>query len=210
MKGGRILYVIKVNNDKSLTTTVKAKIYQYERNADTLILLLPMFYEEENIANCTVLLRYVLPNGIGKSEELEMCPEPYKDYYQYHLKVSTAFTRMPGKIELWLTVVNMRNDIVIETESTNVVITPAKDITKHLCPNDRNQLDKLSAKVDELERTKADNIMFDEDEMYLQLTANGAPIGDQVDMTSLMDNNELIEFDHSESNADTDDDVIYF
>ena len=66
------MYAIKMNDDKSLTTTIKSTIYQYEKNADTLVFLVPMSYEDINLANCTMLLRYIAPNGIGKSEELEM------------------------------------------------------------------------------------------------------------------------------------------
>lgn len=70
------MYAVKMNVDKSLQTTIKATIYQYDKNADTLVVLLPMTYEDKNISDCTVLLRYILPNEVGKSEELEMCPEP--------------------------------------------------------------------------------------------------------------------------------------
>lgn len=75
------MYVIKMNDDKSLETTVEATIYQNEKNADTLVFLLPRLYEEVNLADCIVLLRYLLPDGTGKSEELEMSPVPYNQNY---------------------------------------------------------------------------------------------------------------------------------
>lgn len=56
------MYVIKMNEDKSLETTVEATIYQNEKNADTLVFLLPRLYEEVNLANCIALLRYILPD----------------------------------------------------------------------------------------------------------------------------------------------------
>lgn len=40
------MYAIKMNEDKSLITTVQATIYQNEKNADTLVFLLPKYYED--------------------------------------------------------------------------------------------------------------------------------------------------------------------
>lgn len=208
------MYAIKMNSDKSLVTTVKAAIYQYEKNADTLVFLLPMSYEDKNISDCTVLLRYILPNQIGRSEELEMCPEPYKNYYQYRLKVASALTDVPGKIELWLSVIDDRDDLVLKSDSIFVEVLPSKDITKYLSSDDRNQLDKLSAKITRLEQNKADNIIYNEDEKYLQLTANGTPIGDRVDTGAIADDGNIIDFDKSPSDdtpvESIDDDIIYF
>ena len=210
------MYAVKMNVDKSLQTTIKATIYQYDKNADTLVVLLPMTYEDKNISDCTVLLRYILPNEVGKSEELEMCPEPYKDYYMYRLKVSSGFTDTPGKIEMWVSVIDTHDDLVLKTSSIFIDVHPTKDITRYLSPDDRNQLDKLNEKVSRLEKGKADNLIFDSDGQYLQLTANGSPIGDQVDMSSV--GNGVIEFDSSDDAPDHDQDdtdvvpgsVIYF
>lgn len=199
------MYAIKMNEDKSLMTTVKSKIYQNEKNADTLVFLVPMHYEDKNIAECTVILRYILPNKVGRSEELEMCPEPYKDYYQYRLKVSSTLTNIPGKIELWLSIIDANDDLLMKSDNIFVTVYPTKDITRYLSPNDRNQLDKLSEKVAQLEMRKADNIFFDEDEQYLQLTSNGSPIGDKVNMTAYV-GGEIIEFDKDSDDADGDKD----
>lgn len=42
-------------------------------------------------------------------------------------------------------------------------------------------INKLTAQIDDLNETKADNIVVDEETNTIQLTANGAPIGDAVD-----------------------------
>ena len=41
-------------------------------------------------------------------------------------------------------------------------------------------INKLTATIDDLNESKADNIIYNEDENYIQLTANGQPIGDQI------------------------------
>lgn len=45
-------------------------------------------------------------------------------------------------------------------------------------------INKLSATIDELNETKADNIILDKDTNTIQLSANGTPIGDSVDYAS--------------------------
>jgi len=95
------LYAIKMNNDKSLVTTVHAMIYQNECNADTLVFVIPKTYDNIEMANCSMLMRYILPDGVGKSEEIEMDPIPYNsEYYVYRLKAGSRFTKIAGKIEL--------------------------------------------------------------------------------------------------------------
>jgi len=179
------LYVIKMNTDKSLMTTIKSTIYQYERNADTLVFLIPKFYENDNMADCMMLLRYILPNGEGESEEIEMEPEPYNDnYYKYHLPVNTGITAEVGIIELWLTAINMQDNVVLKSGTLTIEVEPSKDIQEYLSEESLNQLDKLEAKVAELELKKADNILFNADDSTIQLTANGTPVGDKVVVSS--------------------------
>lgn len=179
------MYVIKMNTDKSLMTTIKSTIYQYERNADTLVFLIPKFYENDNMADCTLLLRYILPNGEGESEEIEMEPEPYNDnYYKYHLQIDTGITSEVGVVELWLTAINMEDNVVLKSGTLTIEIEPSKDIQDYLSDEGLNQLDRLEARVFELESKKADNIMFNSEDSTIQLTAGGTPIGDKIVVSS--------------------------
>lgn len=217
------MYAIKMNDDKSLSATIKATIYQHENNADTLLFLVPASYEDVNLANCTMLLRYILPDGSGKSEELEMDPEPYKTYYQYRLKATTMITSVSGKIELWLSAINLQDNLILKSGTIYIEVAPSKDIADYFADEDMEQLDRLSAKVALLEQNKADNIIYDSNGNYLQLTANGAPIGNQIDMESVSKDvaDKVIGFDsesndggNSNNSANTvgtnNDDVLYF
>lgn len=155
------MYVIKMNEDKSLQTTIHTNIYQGEKNADTLIFLIPKLYGNQNIADCDLLLRYILPNGYGRSESLEIALEPYNaNYYRYDLKVGTKLTDVPGDIELWLSAISLNDNVVFKTNSVGLTVLPAKDIADYLDPKSRDQLDSLSAKVSKLESEKADDIFY--------------------------------------------------
>lgn len=205
------------DNDKSLITTIQSKIYQGERNADTLVFLVPMEFENKNLADCTLLLRYILPNGSGRSEELEMDVEPYNNHYRYKLKASSRFTEVSGNIELWLSVIDMYDNFILKSGTMFINVTPSKNISDYLSDEDLDQLDKLSAKVELLERNKADDILYDNKKRALQLSSNGIPIGAEVDISSAVSGDEVIDFDEDDviiiddgNESSSNDDVIDF
>ena len=206
------LYVIKFENDKSLISTIQSTIHQGECNTDTLVFLMPKKYGEANIADCSLLLRYIDVNEIGHSEELEMYPLPYNEnYLQYRLSVTTKFTKYPGEIELWLTAINKEDAIVLKSDSTTIKIEPSKNIADYLPQEDLDQLDQLEFKIDVLEKTKADSLAFDLETEQLQLSANGTLIGDAVDMSKMINKDDVIHFDEAPPSAqDPTDEVIYF
>lgn len=179
------MYAIKMNEDKSLVTTIQSTIYQNEKNADTLVFLLPKYYEEENLADCAVLLRYLLPDGTGKSEKLKIEPEPYNDnYYRYRLSITSTLTETVGTVELWLEIINMYDNLVLKSGTVFIKITPSKDITDYLSSKDLNQLDHLAAQIESLKFGKADGLSYDNETCQLQLTSNGTPIGQPVYVNS--------------------------
>ena len=175
------MYAIKMEDGKELITTVRGTIYQGEKNADTLVFLLPQKYEETDMASCTVLMRYVLPSGSGRSEEIEMDPIPYNDeYYRYRLKAATRFTKEFGTITLWLTVFSRDNAVILETGAAAVPVLERKDIDDYLSDKDKSKLDLLDEKVANLQKEKADNLTYDKETRKLQLTADGERIGNDV------------------------------
>lgn len=175
------MYAIKMNDNKELLTTVRGVIYQNEKRADTLVFLIPRAYEEKDLADCSVLLRYVLPSGSGRSEEIEMDPEPYNaEFYRYRLKLSTRFTSEFGVIKLWLTAVGLDNTVILESGETEVPVLQRKDISEYLSDKDMSQLDRLDAKVNKLQKEKADNLSYDTETRRLRLIANGSEIGDEA------------------------------
>ena len=209
------MYVIKMEADKALVTTIHSIIYQGEKNSDTLVFILPRKYEDVSISDCTMLLRYILPNGIGRSEEIEMYPLPHNDdYYQYRLKANTRFTAMHGTIKLWLTLLSLTDEILLTTDATTIEITPTKNIMDYLPPEELNQIDSLTLKVNRLEREKADDLSYDEKQRLLQLTSKGNLIGHAVDLGRAVEDMEfddVIHFGDADVDEPIDDDgVIHF
>ena len=146
------MYVIKMNFDKSLVTTIRSTIYKGENNADTLLFLLPTEYEGVNFADCDVLLEYVSPEGNITEEPLILEPDVYKGYYQYHLKVNSEFTACSGENKLSLIIKNEKTGYELYTGSIYVRVYSKMDNEE--IPN--NKANELEARVDKVEKEKAE------------------------------------------------------
>ena len=171
---------VKVENDKSLIVTVFSTIYRGETGTDTIVFLVPSEYEETEIARCSVMLRYITPNQIGRSEQLKLLPEMYNGYLQYEIDIDTDMTAEAGDVTLWLSCISYQDAVIFKTGELSVEVKPSPEIEKYLPPEDLDQLDRLEVEVSNLKNTKADNLIFDAEDGSLQLSASGNPIGDEV------------------------------
>ena len=150
---------IKTNDDKSLIITIPTTIYRGEKNADLITFLVPHYYGEQNVADCKMMMRYVLPSGLGRSEALSYLPETYKDYLQFSTPLDTSMTAERGDVTIWLTAFDSNNDVILKTGEVIITVHQSKDIDAYLPPDDLDQLDDLQARVEALEN--------DTDEVYV-------------------------------------------
>lgn len=174
---------IKVQDNKSLVVTVPTSILRGENKVDTLVFLVPSEYEGIKIADCAVMLRYIRPDNVGTSEQLKMLPEMYNGYLQYSIRADSQFTAVEGKLRLWLSAISLTDALVLKTSELVVAIKPSPNIKEFLPQEDLDQIDQLAMSVARLEATKADGLTYDPSDGTLQLTADGALVGDEVDIT---------------------------
>lgn len=185
-----------MNTDKSLVATIRSTIYQGECNSDTLVFLLPMEFNNQDLSNYSFFFKYILPDGTGVSEELIMDTEPYKNHYRFRLNVSSKITSMCGQVELWFTMLDASNNVILKSGNAYLNIFPSKDIVQYLPSEKIDQLDSLEIAVKKLSAEKADNLSYDKDKESLQLLSNGTPIGDAISIAST-NFGDVIEFDDS-------------
>lgn len=177
------MYVIKMEDDKSLVTTIKSTIYRGELNANRILFLLPNEWEEHLLADYGVRLDYITPDGVGNSEMLAFEQDSYKGYLQVYVPVDCPMTDQAGSVELWLSILDREGTVVIKTGSNYLSVVERKAISDYYPSEKRELLDTLASDVETLKRTKADNLIYDAKDDFLQLSAEGEPIGDKV-MTS--------------------------
>ena len=204
------MYTILVNDDNTLTTSVRERVMQRSKLVDSLHFLVEPTYKELNIADFTVTLEYVLPiSKKYKVETLIKSDELYKERLEYKLPFDTNLTREYGDIEIQLTFTKVDLDeegkdiqYVRKTSTTSITIVPISawsDVIPDEALTDLDQkILKTDAQIKELREMqenilveKADNLVLDEENKELYLTAEGNQIGNKVKLSDL--GNEIVQ-----------------
>ena len=209
-EGGIFLYTILINDDNTLTTSVRERIMQRSKLVDSLHFLCPPTYKELDMTDFTVTLEYILPvSREYKTEELVKSDELYKEMLEYKLPFDTNLTKEAGEIEVKLTFSKVDldedgNDIqyVRKISATSITIVPIESWCDIIPDKALDAIDQRIIKTDaqikalldvnEITRLeKADNLVLDSENKELYLTAEGEQIGDKVKLSDL--GNEIVQ-----------------
>ena len=204
------MYTILVNDDNTLTTSVRERIMQRSKLVDSLHFLVSPIYKELDMTDFTVTLEYVLPiSKKYKVETLIKSDELYKERLEYKLPFDTNLTREYGDIEIQLTFTKVDLDeegkdiqYVRKTSTTSITIVPISTWSDVIPDEALTDLDqkilKTDAQIKELREMqedilveKADNLVLDEENKELYLTAEGNQIGNKVKLSDL--GNEIVQ-----------------
>lgn len=196
------MYTIIMNSDKSLTTTVKTTLYQREKLVDKIQFLFPQKYEDLDLSDFTVLLKYVDQGNEPHVEELVKDDELYKDRLRFVLPIDTDLTRFSGDITIRITLskVDMeeQKQYLLHTGEAVITISPMKDYFGFVSDSCLEVIDRkmaeLDVKMEALDKMsetyseeKADNIVLDEETNELYLESNGKAIGQKISLNDLGD-----------------------
>lgn len=192
-------------NDKSLVITVNTPIYQRDKLVDKLLFLIPSTYEDIDLTNFDVILKYKDQTGNVNSELLTKQNGLYKErYIQYVLPVDTNLSsRYNGRIYMRLTLNKIDLDTMKEyslnTSETSFCINPVSDYYEDYIPDSNytaieQKLNEINVKMKALDEMatayneeKADGIKLDTDTSELYLTANNKPVGEKISLNDLGD-----------------------
>lgn len=232
-------YTIIVENDNTLYGSQKRKIMQREKLFNKLWILVPPHYNGYDMSQCTVTMRYMLPiSKKFKTETLVLSNERYEEYLKYVLPVDTCFTKEWGDIELNLTFTMLDTDEngnivqrVRKTENHILYITKLPDWDSIIPDSALSALDqrilKQDAQIKALEQladsfdgniSMVDDLIYNEEEDTLQLSANGVGVGNKVSVRDMIDDGApVVEFNsnggsgsNNESADDNYDNVVEF
>ena len=188
-----------MNSDGSLScTTPKDKLYSSEHMVDNIHFLLPKTYKDVELTDFAIYLKYVNPAKLAKIEPLVLYNKNYKDtYLEYMLPITSEFTKFPGIVTLHLTMmdVNEQTDIKYVAQSGEIDI-PILVVNDYFVNElSLSAIDKRLVTMEEIaaqyDKSKADNIVREENSIYL--TSNGNKIGDTVSIDQ--DELNVVEFE---------------
>lgn len=193
------MYTILVTDSNELVASVKERIMQRSKLVDNLHFLVNPIYKDYDMSTFTVMMEYLLPvSREYKSEILTKSSSLYKNMLEYKVPFDTCLTKEAGKVEVQLTFTKVTMDAdgvakqhVRKTSPTTITIIPISAWSDIIADNALSaidqrliQLDALAGQLSDLGQymfeNKADNIAYNEEEQYIQLTANGEPIGDRI------------------------------
>ena len=204
------MYTILVNDDNTLTTSIRERIMQRSKLVDSLHFLVSPTYKGLDMTDFTVTMEYILP--VSKeyaSEILVKSEELYKEMLEYKLPFDTELTKEPGEIEVKLTFSKVDldedgNDVqyVRKISATSITIVPIESWCDIIPDKALDAIDQRIIKTDaqikalldanEITRLeKADNLVLDSENKELYLTAEGEQIGDKVKLSDL--GNEIVQ-----------------
>ena len=221
------MYVILVNDDNTLYGSKKERIMQRSKLVDVLTFIVNPIYKGIDMTNASVMLEYILPvSREYKTVNLVLSDERYNDcFLQYRLPFDTDLTSQAGKIELQLTFayVEMNADgvgtqRVRKTSPTTIEIIPISAWSDIIPDSALSALDQRLIKQDaqiraladltnSIESTQVDNLVYNEKEETLQLSAKGVGVGDKVSIKDMIDDGiPVVELssDGSDNELDTD------
>ena len=221
------MYTIILNDDNSLYGSHKEKIMQKEKLFNKLCFLVAPHYNGHDMSQCTVTMRYLLPiSKEFKTETLVLSEERYKEYLKYILPIDTNLTKEWGEVELNLTFtmvdVDDNGNIVQRVRKTdnhilNITQLPNWDsiipdaalsaLDQRILKQDA-QIKALKDLANVIDSTKVDNLVYDDANDTLQLTAKGVGVGDKVSVKDMLDDGvPVVDFDSEDgSNSDNDSD----
>jgi len=117
--------IIKMTDKKDLLITVLTTIFCGENNADLITFMIPAVYEGQDMAECSVEMSYIRPDGVGADERLQASADLYKGYLQYGTMVDTHLAAASGIAVLWLTFTDKDDNVILKTNEVNIHILTA-------------------------------------------------------------------------------------
>lgn len=233
-------YVFLLENDNEIFTSHREVLMQRSKLVDEIWFLVNPKYKtcENDMSVFSVVLEYILPNSKSyHSLELVQDNEGYKEYLKYVVPLDSNLSSESGDIQLQLSFVYVGLDAdgngvqkVRKTKPAILHITPIAawgDIIPDasLAAIDQRII-KTQAQIKELEQLAdvldgsvniVDNLVYDDDDETLQLSANGVGVGDKVSVKDILDEGSpVVDLDSktedkpSDGNDPTESNVVEF
>lgn len=178
------MYTIIMNNDKQLITSVRKTLYQREKMVNKIQFLFPECYEDINLTDCTVVLKYIDIGNVLHSEVLAKDSELYKGKFRCILPVDTKLNMFAGNIIIRVifmkidTETGVKNEVLktgeclISILPDNTIVYADEDITE--------KITIMESQIAELSNNQVDDLILNDD--LLKVSANGVEKGNGVNI----------------------------
>lgn len=201
------MFYIKLENNMDLVITQREPIYRGDNLNQKIRYLIPETVGEIDVLGAAVYLSCVRADGTADIHALTRLEDMYNGmYYQYVLPVDAKMTRYAGEVCTWLQIMSgpVCAPVVAKSGECILRVQESKDLDDYLGDRQIAAIYEMSQRL----ANKADDLIADNERQTLQLSADGKPIGKEVDMSKLS-GGDIIHFDEKLPPADPDE-VIHF
>lgn len=114
----------RMDASKDLISTSNTKVYQHESKVDSIAFLLPTTYNEMDLGEFKVCLKYTDFTNQMHTVELEKDDEIYQDiFYRYIFEITSDMTQIAGELTFMIEVTK-DEDCVLHTGPATLSILP--------------------------------------------------------------------------------------
>jgi hypothetical protein len=216
-----------VNDDDSLYGSKKERLMQRQKLVNSIVFIVNPVYNNIDMTDATVMLEYLLPTSKRyMTEILTLSEKRYNDcFLQYELPLDTKLSSEAGEIELQLTFVKTELDEygngvqrVRKTSTTTINIVPISAWSDIIPDAALSAIDERLIKLDAqmrglndymnvIDNNQVDNLVYNEADETLQLSANGVGVGSKVSVKDMLDEGSpVVDFDSKPEDKPNDDD----
>lgn len=215
---------IKLDENMGLGITVNEPIYRGENLSKKITYLIPTTVGEVDMLTAIPYLSYIRADGVADIVRLERQEEKYKEaYYQYVLPVSCRLSKFPGEICSWLQIYSgtPSNPTIAKSGECLLYVEDSKNMDDYICDHQLSAIYAMQKESDttqsemetirlEVEK-KGDSMIYDKENKTIQLTSDGKPVGDPLDMSNMVNEDDVIYFEDDGGDEPEDPDaVIHF
>lgn len=215
---------IKLDENMGLGITVNEPIYRGENLSKKITYLIPTTVGEVDMLTAIPYLSYIRADGVADIVRLERQEEKYKEaYYQYVLPVSCRLSKFPGEICSWLQIYSgtPSNPTIAKSGECLLYVEDSKNMDDYICDHQLSAIYAMQKESDttqsemetirlEVEK-KGDSMIYDKENKTIQLMSDGKPVGDPLDMSDMVNEDDVIYFEDDGGDEPEDPDaVIHF
>lgn len=216
------MFYIKLDENMNLVVTVNEPLYRGDNLNRKITYLVPKTVGEIDMLTASIFLTFVRADGVPDIVILERQEEPYNEsYYKYVLPVTCKLTMFPGEVCTWMQIFagTPSNPIVSKSGECMLYIQNSKNSDDYISDHSITAMYQLYAKINEHSdrldevseelATKADGLVYDPEAELFTLTSDGKEVGDPVDVSDMVNKDDVIHFDSGDAPAGNPDAVTY-
>ena len=217
------MFYIKLEDDMSLVVTVRESIHRGDNLNQKIRYLLPMTVGEIDMLTACVYLNYIRADGTPDIVQLERLEDTYNEsYFQYVFPITCKLTKCAGEACTWLNIFagTASNPTIAKSGECVLRIEDSKNMDDYFCDHQitalyalQKQAEVADASTQEIKaevEKKGDNLVYDAEKKILQMSSDGKPVGDAIDMSEMVNEDETIHFGEEDDAPTADADAVIY